>query len=153
GRRPVLLLNRAAPGLKEAAQWFEPGPVDSPPLLQAQAIDLDLDGWTDIVALSDERRPVFLHNEASQRRGLIHVAEALGPDKEWPRDLVAITVADFDGDGFADVMVWSESQGLQLHHNRGNANYALPLELTGRRAVEPNGSKVRCNADGFGTWV
>ena len=46
------------------AKWFTPGTVKSPPLLHAQAIDLDLDGLADVVGLSKDRRAVLLHNDA-----------------------------------------------------------------------------------------
>jgi hypothetical protein len=142
---PLLLLNRTA-----TSQWLSTGNTNSPPLLQAQAIDLDLDGWTDIVGLSAQRRPVWLHNDG---RRLVHAAEALGRDADWPSDLVAVVAVDVDGDGYRDLLTWSESAGLHWYRNRGNGNHPLPILLSGRRGVQPKGTKVRSNADGFGTWV
>src|SRR5207249_837205 len=53
GKRPVLLIKQLGYGEKDISRWFRTGAVDSPALLQALAIDLDLDGWTDIVGLSE----------------------------------------------------------------------------------------------------
>jgi hypothetical protein len=150
-QRPVLLLNQPSTGRAEPGPRFQPGATNSPPLLQAHAIDLDLDGWTDVVGLSDQHRPVLLHNDGKR---LVHEVEALGRDADWPADLVAVAVADFDGDSFPDLLVWSESQGLRLYKNQGNGNRGIRLELTGHRHVDPgSGSEMRCNADGFGAWA
>jgi tetratricopeptide (TPR) repeat protein len=150
-RPPAYLVSkRVAPGMKEPAQWFEKGVTNSPTLLQAQAVDLDYDGWTDIVGLSDKRVPVFLQNQGGK---LVHISEGLGSDRDWPRDLVALATANVDGDKYLDLLAWSESKGLLVYHNRGNENQALKLDLSGHRRAESAGGSVRCNADGFGTRV
>jgi Flp pilus assembly protein TadD len=148
-RKPVLLINQGTAEPASMAGHFRPGVVESPPLLQAQAIDLDADGWTDVVGLSDEHQPVLLQNQGGK---LVHVPEAIGLDREWPNDLMAVHVADFRGTHFADLLVWSQSGGLKLYENQRNGNHGLSLELIGRRATDGN-NKLRCNADGFGVWV
>jgi cytochrome c-type biogenesis protein CcmH/NrfG len=150
GHRPLLLLNRSASAPPDPHQWFQPGITDSPPLMQAQAVDIDLDGWTDILGLSDQRKPVLLHNTGGR---LEQAREALGLDAAWPKDLVGVAAVDVNGDGFPDLLIWSEGAGLQLHVNKGNGNHGLQLELSGRRLVDSGGNKLRCNADGLGTWV
>src|SRR5437660_221026 len=119
---PLLLLGQI--GTKDEDKLLLKGNIHSPPLIQAQALDIDLDGWTDIVGLSDQRKPVLLHNGGRQ---LAHAQEGLGLDADWPADLVAVVAADFTGDGLPDIMVWSESKGLQLRANQGNGNHALLL--------------------------
>jgi hypothetical protein len=161
GEKPRLLLNRAGFGNDDVAKWFEVGVSNSPPLRQALAIDLDLDGWTDVVGLSEEGVPVLLHNEGGQ---LILQREAFGLDRDWPRDLLAAIVfpshagpvkdeKDHACDRFLDLLVWSESEGLRLVGNRGNGNHGLRLELSGQIKVDAAGSRCRCNADGVGTWL
>jgi tetratricopeptide (TPR) repeat protein len=148
---PLFLTAKAfAPDEQDSNKWFDQGACNSPPLVQAQAIDIDYDGWTDIVGLSDQRVPVLLQNQGGK---LAHVPEGLGSDKAWPKDLVAIAAARFSSDPYAHVIVWSESSGLHLHRNGGNGNEALLLDLTGHRKAEMSGSTVRCNADAFGTRV
>src|SRR5205807_4886368 len=108
-REPLLLLRKSAEA-SEPAKWFEKGAVNSPALIQAQAIDVDLDGWTDIVGLSAKRLPVLLHNQGGK---LVQVKEALGLDAAWPKDVVAVAMADLGGKGRADLLVWSEASGLE----------------------------------------
>ncbi|HEV3445939.1 MAG TPA: FG-GAP-like repeat-containing protein, partial [Gemmataceae bacterium] len=152
GQPPILLLNEANPGRNEPTQLFSKGSVDSPPLLQAHAVDIDLDGWTDIVGLSEKRLPVLLHNNGQR---FVNAAEQLGSDAAWPGDLVAVATASLNGSSFPDLLVWSEAQGLRMYENKGNGNSALHLELTGHRKVHSTtgGEPSRTNADGIGTMV
>ena len=60
------LIGKALQGDKNVQKRFEQGTTNSPPLLQAQAIDLDYDGWTDVVGLSDQQVPVFLQNDGTR---------------------------------------------------------------------------------------
>jgi tetratricopeptide (TPR) repeat protein len=131
---------------------FSKASVESPPLLQAHAVDIDLDGWMDVVGLSEKRLPVLLHNNGQR---LVHAAEQLGSDAAWPGDLVAVATASLNGSSFPDLLVWSETQGLRLYENKGNGNSALHLELTGHRKVhsKTGGEPSRTNADGIGTMV
>lgn len=146
GERPVLLLNRA----EGAAAPWSVGATQGPSLRQAQALDIDLDGWTDVLGLSREGRPVLLHNQGGP---LVHAREALGRDADWPADLVAALGADFNGDGFADLLVWSEATGPRLLRSLGNGHHALKLTLTGHRRIDERGNKVRCNTDAIGARV
>jgi len=98
--------------------------------------------------LSKDRRPVLLHNKGGK---LKQVSEAFGRDQDWPKDLVAVAVAELSGDCFPDLLVWSESKGLQLHTSKRNANHGVYLSLRGHKRIDSSGFFVRCNADGFGT--
>ncbi len=142
GQQPALLLQRGRPG----ADWFGAGRTNSPPLVQAQAADIDLDGRTDIVGLSDKRRPVLLHNDGQR---LTHVREALGSDADWPAGIIALTVTDADGDGFPDFFLWSE-EGLRLYRGQTNGNHGLALQVSGQR---DQALSLRTNRDGIGTRV
>jgi hypothetical protein len=147
GHAPLFLRHQPNASEADTSKWFEVEKIAGPALLQAVAVDIDLDSWTDVVGLSEERRPVLLRNDG---RHLFHVPEALGADRDWPSDLAAVAVADVDCDGWPDVLVWSEKSGLQVHHNLKNGNHGLKLQLTGHRKVEPPGLSDRTNADGFG---
>jgi Tfp pilus assembly protein PilF len=150
GKAPVLWKNETSHPL--APPRFERVDVKAPPglsLVQAQAIDLDEDGWTDVVGLSESRRPVLLHNDGKGH--LQHVAEGLGADAAWPGKAVAVAVGDFVKER-SDVLVWSEDKGLHLFTNQGNGNHAVRLELIGQRKVT-GASGTRCNRDAIGTRV
>src|SRR5207302_3767431 len=59
---PLLLVNNADRGKRDPTSFFEVAKVNCPPLLQAQGIDIDLDGRTDVVGLSTKGLPVLVHN-------------------------------------------------------------------------------------------
>ncbi len=122
--------------------------IASPPLAQAQVVDIDLDGDADVVGLSDQKIPVLVHRSGGQ---LGHAGEALGRDADWPKDLTAVCVADLNADTFPDLAVWSASAGIQLHASRGNGNHALHVAPTGQRRVDNH--KMRTNADAIGAVV
>src|SRR5262249_5663061 len=147
---PIFLIGQPGLEASEVGKWFRRGTTNSPPLLHAQAIDIDLDGRTDVIGLSSEHRPVLLHNNG---QGLIHVDNAFGMDSAWPKDLIAVAAGDFSGNRLPDVLVWSEGEGLQLYENKGNGNHGLKLRLTGLRMKNDQNQVSRCNADATGARV
>jgi hypothetical protein len=151
GAPPLLLLNRSAATEHGKVIKFEKGVTNSPALLHAQAVDIDLDGWTDIVGLSADHKPVLLHNDGQR---LSHVPEQLGADAAWPRDVIGLGVAHFSQQhAFPDLLVWSESAGLQVHRNQRNSNRGILLDVTGHRHVGEKGEPMRSNADAVGLKV
>jgi tetratricopeptide (TPR) repeat protein len=151
-REPVLLLAEPVHRGLDAGKWFKAGEVISSPLIQAVAIDLDLDGWTDVVGLSKNRQPVLLHNDG---RRLVQVHDAFGRDSDWNDNVTAVAVGDFRGQNRPDVLVWSEGEGLHLLANQDNGHHAVQFYLTGHRRIDSQhgGFAVRTNADGVGTWA
>jgi Tfp pilus assembly protein PilF len=147
GQKTTLLLNAMGPGHRDVTKGFSTGTTNGPSMIQAEAVDLDLDGWCDVVGLSDKRQPVVLHNDGKR---LLHEPDKLGLDSAWPKDLLGIAVADFNGDGYPDFVVWSESAGLRLHVNMKNSNRGLFLDLTGHRHVGIHGEPMRSNNDAIG---
>jgi tetratricopeptide (TPR) repeat protein len=147
GQSPLLLMNRGVAG-QDPFKIFEKGAVDSPPLLQARVVDFDLDGYPDVVGLSQQGKPTLLHNDRKGR--LVAIPEGLGADSDWANDLIAVLPVDLDGDGFPDVLTWSEAGGLKANRNQGNGNRAVKVRLMGRRD-HGNPPSERTNADGFGS--
>jgi tetratricopeptide (TPR) repeat protein len=160
GQTPVFLVSKSLHEDKDVVKRFEQGITNSPPLLQAQAIDLDYDGWTDILGLSEQRIPVLLQNDGTK---LVHRLEALGPDGSWPKDLVALRAGRFSVGKYQDLILWSEANGLQLHLNQGNGNNSVTAEITGHRKKHNEyregvcsaqaKDKSRCNSDAFGATI
>ncbi len=110
---------------------------DLPILLQAQAIDLDHDGRTDLVGLSKERKPVLVRGEGTLKT-------AANPFGDLA-DLIAVAAGDFDGDCDNDLIGWT-ADGLKFLRNAGNGNKGLKIQLTGVRQAQV----ARTNRDGFG---
>jgi Tfp pilus assembly protein PilF len=149
GRRPMLLRFRDTGGNDAGKRWETDSADRWPPLMQAQAVDLDLDGWTDVVGLSQSRAPVLLHNDGDGHLALTPDALAPGLTAD---DLLAVAACDLDGDGYPDVLVWSAAEGLQAWRNQGNGNRGLRIDLTGKRDPGRPPS-TRSNADGIGARV
>jgi tetratricopeptide (TPR) repeat protein len=141
-QKPALLVQ----GKSGSDDWFTAAGTNAPAMLQAQAIDLDLDGWCDVVGLSDQRAPVLLHNQGGR---LAWVREAFGADKFWG-DVTAVVACDLDNVCKLDLLVWSESRGLIVYRNQGNGNQGLPVTVSG---VRDKGTATRTNADGIGTRI
>jgi hypothetical protein len=145
GQAPALWKAKSRTGLLRIEDThFDRVAVPGPPLRQAVAIDLDRDGWTDVVGLSDVGVPVWLRNEGGQ---LTWRPGSLGPAPLWPKDLVALTVLP---DPNRPVLVaWSESAGLHLVSPRDNGNCGLLVRLVGQgRGIGHR--RTRCNVDGVG---
>ena len=63
---------------------------------------LDLDGWTDVLGLSQAREPVLLHNDGTGR--LVFHRDTLANIPHKGNDLLAVAACDLDGDGLSDVL-------------------------------------------------
>jgi Tfp pilus assembly protein PilF len=132
------------------AARFTAGGTNSPPLRSATWADMDLDGRTDIVGLSADRKPVFLQGDGTGE--FTKKSTPFGPDADAIADLLAVVPVDLDGDGNPDVLVWSAGSGLKLFRSLGNGNKSLQLTLAGKW---DKGTKTpqRANTDGVGCWV
>ena len=134
GEPPVFLAAKEPKG-------FATAPVNSPPLRQAVAADIDLDGWPDVVGLAGDT-PTLLHNGG----GKLAVAAGTFGD---PGAAIAVACADLDGDNFPDLLTWADDK-IELRRNVGNGHHALAVEPTGKRSKEPT---MRTNGDGIGVKV
>jgi tetratricopeptide (TPR) repeat protein len=148
GRSDLLLL--AGSRQTRLVRWepFSNHPLQAPPLLQASAFDLNLDGWTDVVGLTTDGRVIVLVNEAGRLNARFlpsSVADAVAV-----APLVTLGEA---GRVVPKLAVWSGTKGLALLEPAKAGNHALALRLDGRRGVEPGGALVRSNADGIGARV
>ena len=86
--------------------------------LNADAVDLDLDGDIDILASSRDGRSIFWHeNDGAQNFTKIIIDEDItGP--------IELQAADFDNDGDVDFVVSSYGQKtLYLYRNQGDMNF------------------------------
>ncbi len=153
GTPRILVSKRDDPG-ENVASRFAPGTTDSPALRSAAWVDLDLDGRTDVLGLSTDSKPVFLHGDGAGKFAKKNAP--FGPIADAIPDLLAIVPVDLDGDNNTDVLAWSASGGIRIFRNLGNGNHGLRLALTGMRKpvmAGEEGKPLRTNADGVGSWV
>jgi tetratricopeptide (TPR) repeat protein len=126
---------------------FVAGSSNSPPLRSAAWVDLDLDGRTDLIGLSSDRKPVFLQGDGAGKFSRKSVP--FGPKAESLQDLLAVVPMHLEDVKTPAILLWSESSGLHLFRSNGNGNNGLRLALTGMR--DPGKShQLRTNADGIG---
>ena len=109
-------------------------------------IDYDNDGYIDLVAVgenaSGKAEVKLLRNLGSN--GFADVTAQVGLDKVSLRDPSALVVADYDGDGAADLLITQKSGSpVLLRNDGGTANNSLRLALTG----------LNDNKSGIGTKV
>ena len=116
---------------------FTPGASNAPKVRQAVAVDIDLDGWCDVVAVTADGRAVLLHNRTEGQLDL--KGTAFGD----AANVFAVGVADFDGDATPDLFTWGDG-GVEIRRNLGNGNRAV--------FVTPNGNR-HGNRDGVGAWL
>ncbi len=147
GEKPAVVLVLPPQGEKTLLERLAAVSSNSPNLLQAQAVDMDLDGSTDVIGLSETGMPVLLRNDGKR---LGWTRAGLGANESWPKDPAAVAAADLDGDARPDLLTWSEKNGLEVRRHMGNGNHGLTIELTGRHDKDP---KMRSNADGNGVWL
>src|SRR5262249_45322047 len=108
GQAPLLLLNRDKPGT-EPAKIYDKVALSSEPLRQAGVVDLDLDGWPDVLGLTDDGHIRLLRND--RKNGFIEVAAL--PGVEDKGGLVACMALDIDGDDVPGLLAWHGSTGLR----------------------------------------
>lgn len=143
----LFLSSRDAPAQRLTGR-FEARTLDGPPLRQAVAIDLDLDGCPDLVGLDAGNHPVWIRH-GQTNSSFTRLRTPFGPRAEAVRPL-AVSVVDVDSDGWPDLVLWSPENGLHLFHQRPGNHHALWLTLAGKW---DKGKKQRSNAEGIGARI
>jgi tetratricopeptide (TPR) repeat protein len=135
---------------------FEFWPTDAKAWRSAQAADLDLDGWVDLLGLpvptvDDPPTPRWARNEGSR---LALIPLALGPEASTP--LLGVGLADLVGDPLPDILlVRDDGEAPRVAANLGNGNHWLGLAFAGRwkTGKGADGGPMRSNPQGIGTRV
>jgi hypothetical protein len=132
---------------------FETWPLDAARWRMAQALDLDLDGWPDILGLANSSSgsqaeltlPAWARNEGQRFavKGLTLGLETAALD--------GLAAVDLVGDPLADVLSIPSGGPPQICRNAGNGNHWLALQLGGHWRVKPQ--LMRTNPHGIGTRV
>ena len=137
---PEVLLSKSGYREGRVDAWFDKAATNSPPLRHATGVDLDADGWTDVVGLAADGTLTFLHNDGQNR--LVNLTAALGVSIAEP--LVAVAAADLGDQCRPDLVLWTEAKGLVVLRSSDNGNKTVRLDLTGRYEID----RSRTNADG-----
>jgi tetratricopeptide (TPR) repeat protein len=133
---------------------FTPWPLDASRWRVAHAIDLDLDGWLDLLGLpsgSDDLADSFLAPPAwARNEGKRFAAQplALGPASDGAQGIVAV---DLTGDPLPDLLLVRSGEPPTLARNLGNGQHWVALELGGHWRVKPE--LMRTNSHAIGTRV
>jgi len=115
------------------------------------AIDLDNDGWLDLVAAVQTQHGAELRALRNQGpAGFVDVTRQLKLDQVKLTEPRALIAADVDGDGAADLIVNQlDGPPLLLHNEGANRNHSLLIAMKGvadnKSAI---GAKVEVFADG-----
>jgi tetratricopeptide (TPR) repeat protein len=131
---------------------FQPWPLDAAHWRFAQAIDLDLDGRTDLLGLPASTSkatalplPAWARNEPKR---FVTKTLPLGLASEGVEGLAAV---DLVGDALRDVLITRAGEPPALALNRGNGHHWLALALGGHWRVKPE--LMRTNSHAIGTRV
>jgi hypothetical protein len=130
---------------------FERWPTSAKGWRGAQAADIDLDGWPDLLGLPPFQGlpiPVWARNEG---RRLSAMTLPLGPDDSGARPLQAMAVVDLVGDALPDLVLIKDGDIPRLARNLGNGHHWLALRLSGRWAS--GFGRLRSNPHGIGARI
>jgi hypothetical protein len=125
--------------------------------------DYDNDGWLDLFIANGHVYPEvevtsaethykqlnsLLRNQHNGR--FIETTEVAGIASLPPRAARGVAFADFDNDGFLDVLVADNGDPPMLLHNSGNANHFLNIKLRGTKSNRDGmGARIRVVAGGM----
>jgi len=123
--------------------------------------DYDNDGWMDLFIANGHVYPEveltspdlhykqlnsLFHNEGSGK--FLETTKAAGIASLPPRAGRGVAFADFDNDGFVDIVVADNGDPPMLLHNSGNANHFLNFKLRGTKSNrDAMGARIRVVAD------
>ena len=126
---------------------WESVPIDARDWRAAQAVDLDLDTWADLVGLAGARSP----GPAWARNAGVRLETQLvplAPDGSESTPLVGLLVADLGGDALPDVLLVRDGLAPRVVRNLGNGNHWLAVDLAGR--WKTSFDHMRTNSEGLG---
>ncbi|HEV3166677.1 MAG TPA: FG-GAP-like repeat-containing protein [Isosphaeraceae bacterium] len=145
----VALRNTTERSAGEVTCRFELFPTAAKNWRSAQDVDLDLDGWADLLGLPESSpAPVWARDDGSR---LPTYAVALGPDGGSGGDLQGLAFADLVGDPLPDLLLVRNGEAPSLAANLGNGHHWVALDLGGRWQAGKN--HMRSNPKGVGTRI
>jgi hypothetical protein len=126
-------------------------------------IDYDNDGWLDLFIANGHVYPEIeqasqgtrykqvnsvFHNDSHSK--FVEVSKDTGVADQIPNAARGVAFADFDNDGFIDVLVANNGEAPSLLHNGGNANHFINFKLVGTKSNrDAMGSRVHIVSGGI----
>jgi tetratricopeptide (TPR) repeat protein len=131
---------------------FETWPINAERWRAAQAVDLDLDGWADLLGLPsaatgsiDPVPPSWARNDGKR-----FTAKTVPVGRDQP-GLEGLMAVDLIGDPLPDILVMRSGDSPVVAHNLGNGHHWLALQLGGHWRLKPE--RMRTNSHAIGTRV
>ena len=125
--------------------------------------DYDNDGWLDIFIANGHVYPevetatpeihyrqinTLFHNERNGK--FVETTKQAGPGFDSPHVGRGVAFADFDNDGFVDVLVANNGDSALLLRNSGNDNHFLNFKLVGTKSNrDALGARIKVVTGGF----
>jgi tetratricopeptide (TPR) repeat protein len=132
---------------------FEAWPLNAARWRMAQALDLDLDGWPDLLGLSTSSaggQAEMMLPQWARNEGKKFAVAGLTLGLEGP-GLDGVAAVDLVGDPLPDMLSIRPGEPPALCRNVGNGHHWLAVQLGGHWRVKPQ--LMRTNSHGIGTRV
>ncbi|MCJ8319480.1 MAG: FG-GAP-like repeat-containing protein [Colwellia sp.] len=120
---------------------------------ELKAIDIDNDGDLDLIEGNWSRSVIFLNNGTSVPFSSTDISVAINPGFHATRD---IEIADFNGDGYMDVLLVNTSETDVIYfHNGDNSlfNSATSIAFADATDISTTGFVADINNDGYPDYV
>jgi hypothetical protein len=125
-------------------------------------MDYDNDGWVDLFIANGHVYPEveqaspgthykqlnsLFHNEKNGK--FVDVSSQTGMTEQAPHAARGVAFADFDNDGWMDILVANNGDPPLLLHNSGNSNHFVNFRLVGTKSNrDAMGARIRITAGG-----
>jgi tetratricopeptide (TPR) repeat protein len=123
-------------------------PIDARGWRSAEAVDLDLDTWTDLVGLPADPTADTIAWSRNAGTRLETRTLPLVPNDPVRPPFVGFAAADLVGDTLPDLVVVREGQPPRIARNLGNGLHWLAIDLAGQWHIPPE--RTRTNSEGLG---
>ncbi len=124
-------------------------PPDAPISWGTVLIDYDNDGWRDIYLAVSDRTPSRETDNLLQRNLGDGTFTTIADESTHTGHTLGVAYADYDNDGWVDLVVGNHDEGYYLYHNEGaqlNDNSRTSIQLTGTQII---GARVIVAANGL----
>lgn len=126
-------------------------------------VDYDNDGWLDLFIANGHVYPEIeqaspgthykqvnslFHNQGNGK--FVETGDSAGIASQSPHAARGVAFADFDNDGFVDILVANNGDPPLLLHNSGNGNHFINFKLVGIKSNrDAMGARIRVQAGGL----